>query len=564
MASIPVHQSEVIVPTSWPRFHAWRRSCNEWSRRTRASVRKKFQEKNYVDDDLETALERKERQRSIYVIYFTMFLMSLAFSIVLTGNYPYLNKLFKAPTKEFMGLVVAANPFAQMLFSPLVGWWGNRRGSVRLPLLLSLALFTIASALYSALEIIPIDRKVMLVASRFLVGVSSANIALARSYLSAATRFSERTQAVSMISLAQVLGFVVGPLLQSIVVPLGEDTRLVMGLPMNMYSAAGWINVLLGMLNFYLFLPCSFKERKIAAREAMRNQGKASEKETWKSMKPDYLGSWSLISAFFILVFNFVLIETLGSPLTMDQFAWDSKTSTFYMGILLGVGAAVAVIAFVLIGPMCKKFDERRIMLWGGFFLMIIGRIIFIPWGPDPPLIAELGPYNNETHNEDGTRKVGCPSTQEWCRDTLRLTEVQFIIGFGFTTIGYPVGVTLIQTIFSKVLGPRPQGVWMGLMTGAGCASRVVGPLFVTMIYEKYGLYWTFGVTGSTLVVSMIHLSLVYKHLVPLTSQNQHQADVPLVPMGRNEDASDRNPLGNGEPLQQSSSEQRSEPPDPS
>lgn len=30
-------------------------------------------------------------------------------------------------------------------------------------------------------------------------------------------------------------------------------------------------------------------------------------------------------------------------------------------------------------------------MLWGGFFFMIIGRVICIPWGPDPPIIAEYG-----------------------------------------------------------------------------------------------------------------------------------------------------------------------------
>lgn len=46
-----------------------------------------------MDDDLETVFEKKERWRSIYVIYFTMFLMSLGFSIILTGVWPYLDKV---------------------------------------------------------------------------------------------------------------------------------------------------------------------------------------------------------------------------------------------------------------------------------------------------------------------------------------------------------------------------------------------------------------------------------------------------------------------------------------
>lgn len=42
---------------------------------------------------LETERERRERWRSVYIIYFTMFQMSLGFSIVLTGVWPYLDKV---------------------------------------------------------------------------------------------------------------------------------------------------------------------------------------------------------------------------------------------------------------------------------------------------------------------------------------------------------------------------------------------------------------------------------------------------------------------------------------
>lgn len=44
-------------------------------------------------DDLETLEEYNQRWRSVRIIYFTMFLMSLGFSIVLTGILPYLDKV---------------------------------------------------------------------------------------------------------------------------------------------------------------------------------------------------------------------------------------------------------------------------------------------------------------------------------------------------------------------------------------------------------------------------------------------------------------------------------------
>jgi len=46
-----------------------------------------------VDDGLETLEKYKQRWLSVRIIYFTMFLMALGFSIILTGIWPYLNKV---------------------------------------------------------------------------------------------------------------------------------------------------------------------------------------------------------------------------------------------------------------------------------------------------------------------------------------------------------------------------------------------------------------------------------------------------------------------------------------
>lgn len=54
----------------------------------------------------------------------------------------------------------------------------------------------------------------------------------------------------------------------------------------------------------------------------------------------------------------------------------------------------------------------------------------------------------------------------------------------------------IIYLLSFQGLGPRPQGVWMGLMTGSGCLSRVLGPVFVSLIYTELGTTWTFGVTA--------------------------------------------------------------------
>lgn len=145
--------------------------------------------------------------------------------------------------------------------------------------------------------------------------------------------------------------------------------------------------------------------------------------------------------------------------------------------------------------------------------------------------------FNNVTEDANGTEIVGCPITQEWCLYTPQITITQFFIGYAFTSIGYPLGVTLMQTIFSKILGPRPQGVWMGLLTGAGCASRVLGPVFVGFIYTRLGTYYTFGITGIMLIISMLWLQLVNKRLIApelkksneVSNRQEKDVEIPLV-----------------------------------
>lgn len=146
----------------------------------------------------------------------------------------------------------------------------------------------------------------------------------------------------------------------------------------------------------------------------------------------------------------------------MDQFAWTKEEAVKYMGLLMAVGAVVACVSFASIKPLTAKFEERKILLWGGFFLMALAAFSCIPIGSEPPKLAypkemngTLDRHNNRIVVEDP--ELGCPIKQEWCATTNALTIPQFLFGYGLTSWGYPIGVTLIQTIFSKILGPRPQ-----------------------------------------------------------------------------------------------------------
>lgn len=238
-------------------------------------------------------------------------------------------------------------------------------------------------------------------------------------------------------------GFIFGPLIQGMFTPL-DNGFMLWGMPVNMYTAPGWSNVVLGILNIFLFLYV-FEDHKIAARENMLNQGLKTEKEAWKSIKPDHVASWALIFSLFAFVFNFVLLESLGTPLTMENFAWSNKEALRNMAYIMGIGGIVSTAMFFAISPLCKRFKESNVLIYGGFVLMVLGRIAHIPYGDTPLKVA----ISREFHYENGTmglldendpRVIGCPTSQSWCHDTPALGFFEFFVGFLLTCIGYPVG----------------------------------------------------------------------------------------------------------------------------
>ena len=47
----------------------------------------------------------------------------------------------------------------------------------------------------------------------------------------------------------------------------------------------------------------------------------------------------------------------------------------------------------------------------------------------------------------------------EWCKHQPALKVWQLFGGIMIGTIGYPYAISITQSIFSKIIGPRPQGM---------------------------------------------------------------------------------------------------------
>ena len=72
------------------------------------------------------------------------------------------------------------------------------------------------------------------------------------------------------------------------------------------------------------------------------------------------------------------------------------------------------------------------------------------------------------------------------------------------------------SSLFSKILGPKPQGIWMGVLTSTGSLSRGTGPVFVSYMYTSLGTRWTFGTLFFVISGALLIILLLYRRLLPM------------------------------------------------
>lgn len=70
----------------------------------------------------------------------------------------------------------------------------------------------------------------------------------------------------------------------------------------------------------------------------------------------------------------------------------------------------------------------------------------------------------------------------------------------------------------------------MGLLTGAGCLSRALGPVFVSTVYARRGPDATFGSTAGLTFAALIALRCVYSRLRPAPLASPALLDLPSRP----------------------------------
>lgn len=470
--------------------------------------------------------ESRSRWRSIRVMYFTMFLSSVGFTIVITSLWPYLERVDKSADASFLGWVVAAYSLGQMIASPLFGLWSNYRPR-REPLVCSILINLSANIYYAYVYLPKTGNKYHMLVSRALVGFGAGNVAVVRSYVAGATSLKERTGAMANMSACQALGFILGPALQACLSFIGENgiTLGFLNLQLNMYTTPAVLAAALGLVNILMVL-FILKEHHVDdngryLQQSINYSDDSVEDSMESEESVDQIAVLTSNSLFFIVMFIFAIFETIATPLTMDMFAWTRKEAVLYNGIIIcGIGFE-SILVFLVVKLASRRFGDRSVLLAGLIFIFC-GFFILLPWGNTYPKIQWADVTNKTLVTQTALASLtnstveptGCPFEQTWCQHIPAIHIAQYITSDLLIGIGYPTCNVMSYTLYSKILGPKPQGVYMGWLTASGSGARTLGPIFVSTVYTLLGPRWAFGLICGMVVGAILLLSIFYKRLI--------------------------------------------------
>nr|XP_040579038.1 uncharacterized protein LOC121127673 [Lepeophtheirus salmonis] len=509
--------------------------------------------------NFENQTDHKLRIRSLYVIHVSMLVFSLGFSINLTGVFPYMKQLLPNISSDVIlnryGWVIAMNPLGQMIASPLLGYIFNKTNNLRMISIAMSLCYVLGNVLYAILTMIPTEngRLVGLLASRFISGFAFGIAAPMRAYISSSTYIEEKTKHLSLASLFQTMGFIIGPGIQATLTPLqcGNPPGNGAYFALDMYTVAGWLSAFMGILLLILFLPIFFRPFDVTLNE--KTAYAAHNRLNPRDMilqKPDYLAAFICLFDFFVFQATFVLLETLATPLCMDQFAWSEEKTVLYLGIIMSVGGIISLICFFTIAPLSKRIDERYLYHVLGIVMMNVGRFFLFSFGsdlPPRPVSPLSGTFNSSTlntfyfndtvahnvssisfvENQDCSRSnaliPGC--SYDWCDYVPALKLWQVLLSYAICSISFPYCITLCAVIFSKIIGPRPQGLWMGALASSGSLARVSGPILVSYAYKLFGINVTSALITILTLISLIITLIGHNRMVPLMDSNLKNSD---------------------------------------
>ncbi|NIR42850.1 MAG: MFS transporter [Gemmatimonadetes bacterium] len=276
------------------------------------------------------------------IIFLTVFIDLIGFGIVLPLLPFFAGELGASPA--VIGLIVGIHPGMQLVFGPIWGRLSDRLG--RRPILLLGLVGSALSYLIFALA----TNVWWLFLSRAMAGIAGANVPVAQAYIADSTDLGDRTRGMGLIGAAFGLGFIAGPAIGGVLVEFG-------------YAVPGFFAAGLSLANAiaaFFYLPESLRH-ELRDRAVRRVTGLIGRVRLAIDLVRRASVRW-LMAIYALMTFAFSVFTTT-FPLWVGA---DLGYNARHTGYLLAYfGLLMAMVQGRMIGPLARRFPERRLLVFG-------------------------------------------------------------------------------------------------------------------------------------------------------------------------------------------------------
>lgn len=399
----------------------------------------------------------KSSSKKIFVIFLVVFIDLLGFGIVI----PLLPK-FSQNVLEIhettIGFVAGIFSLMQFIFNPLWGRLSDIYG--RKPIILFGLFGNVLSYLVLGLVLSGIYKSVLLLfISRAMAGFFSANIGAAMAYISDITDEKNRSKGMGIIGAAFGLGFVFGPLIGGI---MAENFGF--GIPVFLASFLSCCALILGFLILEESLPPELRKKQMI-KELRLGIGLNKLKEALNHPNVGFL----------IILYFLITLSIATTYVTLPLFSQSTNGFNFneeQIGYLFAyIGVIGAVVQGILIRPMVKYFEERKILISGNI-VMAAGLAII--------------PFSN--HN-----------------------LLILLLSLLFIGVGNGLNQPMTLSMVTRYTDRDEQGGILGVNQSLSALARFIGPAGSGVIYERIGFASPFligaiiMIFGSILSFKLLH-----------------------------------------------------------
>lgn len=446
-------------------------------------IKERYQEVMKEEEKKTPTPMSKETKSILKVVFLTMFLDLIGFSIIFpmfpamsahylsvdadnfflstimniissiqTATTPQTGAPLMSTIVLFGGLLGAIYSLLQFVAAPIWGGISDRIG--RRPVLL----ISVFGLFISYLIWIFSGSFTLLILSRFIGGIMSGNLSIASAVVSDVTDEKNRSKGMAIIGIAFAFGFVFGPAFGGILSmynPLVEYPHWA-SYGVNPFSLPALFAAVLCLINF-LMVWKMFPETKKFGEASVQHKSI----NPFKLFRPlPYAGVNATNLAYFFFITAFSGMEFTLTFLAVERLSFTSMDNA-YMFIYIGF-----IIAFVQGGYVRRRAHQvgEKKMSMHGLICIIPGLVIL----------------------------------------AFAHSKLMLYFGLAFLAMGSAMIIPCLTSLVSFYTPRETQGRSLGIFRSLGSLGRVIGPIYASLVYWRYGSVFAYMIGAITLLIPLV------------------------------------------------------------